>query len=161
MFFFLTELSVQVKNNLAISGLIIGINGHQNINQNRTLSFNFSSSQVSNFQNATSFTDFRIKINQFRQLFHLAFPDLTFKKIEDFKIQKDNLVDTIKKARLNNLRAQNAVLLNELNNEKYFSNLEECLTIKPVEVSKLSFVIKPIRKRRAKLIPNKISFTKE
>jgi hypothetical protein len=83
------------------------------------------------------------------------------KEIEDLKIQRDNLVDTIKKARLNNLRAQNAVLLNELNNEKYFSNLEERLTIKPIEVSKLSFVIKPIRKRRAKLIPNKISFTKE
>jgi len=82
-------------------------------------------------------------------------------EIEDLKIQRDNLVDTIKKARLNNLRAQNAVLLNELNNEKYFSNLEERLTIKPVEVSKLSFVIKPIRKRRAKLLPNKINFTKE
>jgi len=83
------------------------------------------------------------------------------KEIEDLKIQRDNLVDTIKRARLNNLRAQNAILLNELNNEKYFSNLEERLTIKPIEVSKLSFVIKPIRKRRAKLIPNKISFTKE
>jgi hypothetical protein len=82
LFSFLTELSVQVKDNLAISGLVIGINGHQNINQNRTLSFNFSSSQVSNFQKATSFTDFRIKINQLIQLFHLSFQDLTFKKIE-------------------------------------------------------------------------------
>lgn len=80
------------------------------------------------------------------------------KQIEDLKIQRDNLMFTMKKARVDNCKAQNELLLKELENSNYFKNLEDSLKIKPTEVSKMTFITKPIRKQRSKLIPNKLTF---
>jgi hypothetical protein len=87
-FFFNDELSFIVRNNspfyASIFDLMIQINGYQNIDEFRILSFNFSHSDSigSNFQNTTSFTDFKIKMILLIQLLQSSFQDFTFKKIE-------------------------------------------------------------------------------
>jgi hypothetical protein len=87
-FFFNDELSFIVRNIspsfASIFGLMIQINGYQNIDEFRILSFNFSHSDSigSNFQNTTSFTDFKIKMILLIELLQSSFQDFTFKKIE-------------------------------------------------------------------------------
>jgi len=87
-FFLNDELSFIVRNKLpyfaSIFDLMIQINGYQNIQEFRILSFNFSHSDStgSNFQNTTSFTDFKIKMILLQELLMTSFQDFTFKKIE-------------------------------------------------------------------------------
>jgi hypothetical protein len=161
-FFFNDELSFIVRNNspfyASIFDLMIQINGYQNIDEFRILSFNFSHSDSigSNFQNTTSFTDFKIKMILLIELFQSSFQDFTFKKIE---ISLDiNQKIFFKHSRIANFKAQTDLLLDELSTKDYLTNLEKALRIKPVEVSKMTFVTKSVRKRRSKLIPNRINF---
>jgi hypothetical protein len=78
--------------------------------------------------------------------------------ISDLKLKRDQILQTLKNSRIANFKAQTDLLLDELSTKDYLSNLEKALRIKPVEVSKMTFVTKSVRKRRSKLIPNRINF---
>jgi len=78
--------------------------------------------------------------------------------MSDLKLKRDQILQTLKNSRIANFKAQTDLLLDELSTKDYLNNLEKALRIKPVEVSKMTFVTKSVRKRRSKLIPNRINF---
>lgn len=78
--------------------------------------------------------------------------------MSDLKVKRDEILQTLKNSRLENFKAQTNLLLDELNTKDYLTNLEKAIRIKPVEVSKMTFVVKSIKKRRSKLTPSRINF---